>query len=414
MHIELRPAESDDFERLFALKETSYRAYVEALWGTWDPADQRQRFLEGFRDPAVRVVELDGRFAGTLTVHDDEDPVQVLDIELVPEAQGRGVGTWLLGEIIARARARDRDVVLRVLQPNPARQWYARLGFVADGQTPTHVHMRWSGDDDARRALKLAREPWTDPARRNAWLHDVFAEQPRPWVQWLQFVAGRAGLGDGGRMLELGCETGRRLAAMSRRGWTTWGIEHDPALREAAIRRLPPRRSADGATSPAAFAELGDVPTDAPLDLVACLGSTWSRTVDAAARAELATRLHASLRPAGVLAIAGDNFPFRLRNYVEPVPVTRAVLDVHVSQIRDHTFDYHAAVMRQRDTLVVEHRGESVATATDERTFALLSVPQVVAELHAAGFTDVETFTDVDRTSRGKCIGPRMLVTARR
>ena len=410
MQIELRPAESDDFERLFALKETSYRAHVEALWGRWDPADQRQRFLEAFRDPAVRVVELDGRFAGTLTVHDDDDPVELCNIELLPEAQGCGVGTWLVGDVIVRARARNRDVVLRVLTPNPARQWYARLGFVAGEQTETHVHMRWSGDDDARRALKLAREPWTDPARRDAWLHDVFADDPTPWVQWLQFVAGRAGLPDGGgRMVELGCETGRRLAAMARAGWAVWGTERDPALRDAAARRLGPR-----APSPAAVADFGEVPTDAPLDLVACVGSTWARTLETTARAELAARIYANLRPGGVLAIAGDNFPFRLRNYIEPVPVTLSVLDVDVSQIRDHTFDYHAAVMRERDTLVVEHRGESVATATHERAFALLSVPQVRAELQAAGFADIETFTDLDRTSRGKCIGRRMLVTARR
>ena len=237
MKIDLRPAESDDFERLFALKETSYRAYVETLWGRWDPADQRQRFLESFRDPALQVVELDGRFAGSLTVHDEEDPVELADIELLPEAQGHGVGTWLVGEVVARARARDRDVVLRVLRPNPAQAWYERLGFVAGEQTDTHVSMRWSGDADARRALKLAREPWTDPARRDGWLHDVFADEVRPWVQWLQFVTGRAGMSEPGRALEIGCETGRRLKAIQR-ARSLDAEERTVTEQQAAARRL--------------------------------------------------------------------------------------------------------------------------------------------------------------------------------
>lgn len=409
MKIDLRPAESDDFERLLALKETSYRAHVEALWGPWDPADQRQRFLEGFRDPAVCVVEVDGEFAGTLTVHEDSDPVALANIELEPAMQGRGIGTWLIGEVIARARANDRDVVLRVLRPNPAQTYYARLGFCVQAQTDTHVHMRWSGDAEARRALKLAREPWTDPGRRDGWLHDVFADEALPWVQWLQFVARRAGLGEAGRLLEIGCETGRRLAALSRDGWTVCGTEADPALRKAAARRL--QRVADNAV---VGARTSDVPTDDSFDVVACLGSAWSRTIQTEARAAVAAWVYAHLRPGGVLAIAGDNWPFRLRNYVEPVPITRSVLDVEVSQIRDDTFDYHAAVMRQRDTRVVERRGETIATATHERSFALLSVPDVTAQLRAAGLSDIETFTDLDRTSRGRCIGRRMLIIARR
>jgi ribosomal protein S18 acetylase RimI-like enzyme len=65
----------------------------------------------------------------------------LLDIALVPEMRGRGVGTMLLGRLVAEA---DRDglaMVLHVEPDNPAKRLYLRLGFVEGAAGAVYVEM---------------------------------------------------------------------------------------------------------------------------------------------------------------------------------------------------------------------------------------------------------------------------------
>ena len=47
----------------------------------------------------------------------------------MPEYQGRGTGTAIILDLIAQARALQLPVTLHVLDVNPARSLYERLGF---------------------------------------------------------------------------------------------------------------------------------------------------------------------------------------------------------------------------------------------------------------------------------------------
>jgi ribosomal protein S18 acetylase RimI-like enzyme len=60
----------------------------------------------------------------------------------LPEFQGRGLGTTILGDVIEHARMGRRPVSLQVLKVNPARRLYERLGFVISGESETHFQMR--------------------------------------------------------------------------------------------------------------------------------------------------------------------------------------------------------------------------------------------------------------------------------
>jgi GNAT superfamily N-acetyltransferase len=61
------------------------------------------------------------------------DDVPELAIAVYPEFRRQGVGSLLLGSLIARSRAADvRALSLSVDRANPARRLYARHGFVVD------------------------------------------------------------------------------------------------------------------------------------------------------------------------------------------------------------------------------------------------------------------------------------------
>ena len=137
--LELRPAGADDEAFLFALY-ASTRAEELALV-PWSDAEkdaflrmqfeaQRRHYATYYPTAAHDVVLADGEPAGRLYVDRREDEISVIDIALLPEYRGRGIGTQLLTPILAEADAVGKKVSIYVEHRNRARRLYERLGFV--------------------------------------------------------------------------------------------------------------------------------------------------------------------------------------------------------------------------------------------------------------------------------------------
>lgn len=142
----LRAAEACDLDFMYEVKREGMKMYVEATWGPWDEAAQRARFDGLFVPGADRIVVVGGRDVGTLSVGWNSDPVFVAGIYLLADVRGCGLGTEILEDVLARARAMSRPVELRVLKTNPrARALYERLGFSTSAVTDTHISMIWTG-----------------------------------------------------------------------------------------------------------------------------------------------------------------------------------------------------------------------------------------------------------------------------
>ncbi len=83
-----------------------------------------------------------GRPAGRLYVARWEDEIRIVDIALLPEHRGNGLGTALLRELIEEADAAGKPLSIHVEQNNPARPLYDRLGFEEAGEFGVYVLMR--------------------------------------------------------------------------------------------------------------------------------------------------------------------------------------------------------------------------------------------------------------------------------
>jgi len=115
--------------------------YVEATWGPWEDAVQREFFAATIERGLLQVIEVESEVAGLLEVDGRFEPVYIQNIEIAPKFQRRGIGGDVLGGILAEAG--ERAVSLQVLKVNPARRLYERLGFIATGETETHIQMEW-------------------------------------------------------------------------------------------------------------------------------------------------------------------------------------------------------------------------------------------------------------------------------
>jgi len=142
--LELRAATSNDRDFLWEVHRTALRPSVEATWG-WDETFQEHYFAEHFTTTDRFIVCVDGVDAGVLQFTVKEDHLFLASIALLPEHQGRGLGTDIVNMVLEEGRRRNLPVRLQVLKVNRAKKLYERLGFEPYGESETHVHMERPG-----------------------------------------------------------------------------------------------------------------------------------------------------------------------------------------------------------------------------------------------------------------------------
>jgi ribosomal protein S18 acetylase RimI-like enzyme len=75
------------------------------------------------------LIEVDGLPIGRIYVYRSTGEIRLMDIAVIPNRRGRGIGSALLHELMHEARASGSEITLHVEPENPAQRLYARLGF---------------------------------------------------------------------------------------------------------------------------------------------------------------------------------------------------------------------------------------------------------------------------------------------
>jgi ribosomal protein S18 acetylase RimI-like enzyme len=90
---------------------------------------QRQHYRAYFPSTAWGVLEHNGVPMGRLYLERRRTTLHILDIALLPEWRGRGLGTAIMEWVCAEASAAGKSVTVEVEKFNPAQTLYRRLGF---------------------------------------------------------------------------------------------------------------------------------------------------------------------------------------------------------------------------------------------------------------------------------------------
>lgn len=104
---------------------------------------QRSSYLIQMPDAEYWVIRRDDTAAGRLILHRTPEKIYVVDIALIPEFRGLGIGSDLMAAIIHEASLAGKSVGLHVERFNPALRWYERLGFTVIGSGPIYLEMVW-------------------------------------------------------------------------------------------------------------------------------------------------------------------------------------------------------------------------------------------------------------------------------
>ncbi len=150
---ELREVVETDREFLELLYASTRQSELESV--EWSD-EQKQTFLhqqfeaqdsyyrEHFPDCSFQLIELAGERIGRLYLHRREDEFRIVDIALLPEHRGRGIGRRLMQRILDEAGEQGLPVRIHVEQYNPALQLYKQLGFRHLGEVGVYFFMEWS------------------------------------------------------------------------------------------------------------------------------------------------------------------------------------------------------------------------------------------------------------------------------
>lgn len=104
---------------------------------------QRGSYAAQFAAADHRIVLFNDELAGQIMIGRTGAEIHLVDISLLPEYRNKGIGSSLIGNLLADAEREGRSVHLQVLQNNPASHLYERLGFSKTGDNEIYSQMQW-------------------------------------------------------------------------------------------------------------------------------------------------------------------------------------------------------------------------------------------------------------------------------
>jgi GNAT superfamily N-acetyltransferase len=118
--------------------EAQQRSFLEAQHRA-----QHQHYRTHYHDTDYSITLVDGEPAGRLYVGRWDDELRIVDIALLPQYRGQGIGTRLIEDLISEAGSRNLPVRIHVEIFNPAHRLYERLGFAPVEDKGVYLLMEW-------------------------------------------------------------------------------------------------------------------------------------------------------------------------------------------------------------------------------------------------------------------------------
>jgi GNAT superfamily N-acetyltransferase len=126
--IKIAPAEESLREFSYLVKKTAEGGYVKEIFG-WDEAEQRAFHSRDWEQKRPMIISYNGEPVGTIYIAENKDFIEIGQFFIMPEYQNKGIGTYVLKQVLDRADRSGLNTKLAYLRNNPVASLYSRHGF---------------------------------------------------------------------------------------------------------------------------------------------------------------------------------------------------------------------------------------------------------------------------------------------
>lgn len=127
--ISFAPTTSSDLDELVDIRIAAMRESLERV-GRFDPDRARERFQSGFSAADTRFILHDACRVGFLVVKTKEDHLRLDHLYILPQHQGKGIGSAILETIFREADFASLPLHVGALKGSDSNRFYQRHGFV--------------------------------------------------------------------------------------------------------------------------------------------------------------------------------------------------------------------------------------------------------------------------------------------
>ncbi|HRH24220.1 MAG TPA: GNAT family N-acetyltransferase [Candidatus Paceibacterota bacterium] len=141
----LRQATEEDLFFLYRVSTEAMRPVSELSNAPARSEEERlTEYKKKFVPETIHIIQHNGEDIGRLRIVRSSDSIYVGGIQILPEHQGKGIGTALFTELIEESNRMRIPILLEVHDVNtPAIAFYKRLGFQEGEKVKDQVVMRY-------------------------------------------------------------------------------------------------------------------------------------------------------------------------------------------------------------------------------------------------------------------------------
>jgi GNAT superfamily N-acetyltransferase len=130
--------------RLEELAQTDWTAEQKTAFLQQQFAAQHDYYQANYPTAQFQIVEWQGEPIGRLYVDRWVDQIRIMDIALLPDRRGHGIGSQLLKTILDEGRHSNQPVTIHVERFNPTLRWYERMGFHIAEDKGVYLFLKWT------------------------------------------------------------------------------------------------------------------------------------------------------------------------------------------------------------------------------------------------------------------------------
>ncbi|EJL74832.1 GNAT family N-acetyltransferase [Chryseobacterium populi] len=142
MNIQFKKASENDIDFLLDLRIKTMNEHLSSSNLPTDKEFHLQRIK--YRFDNAQIILLNDEPIGLLKTDRSADKIEIIQIQIDPRQQGKGIGKTILKDIIEEGLSVQKPITLSVLKTNKAQSLYAGLGFKIIDEDEYSYMMRFS------------------------------------------------------------------------------------------------------------------------------------------------------------------------------------------------------------------------------------------------------------------------------